>query len=206
MLKLFVKMRQEAIRRVSAPIMTVPPPQLLLSFGHRWHENIVTSVFWVGEPARPEIHDRGNLKSSFDTSWLVRSKYQSPFYVALPFTDLLPGPHTKPEAAAIIPWFRQAFVRDGQSVCNGRWIAIRHAGRVCYAQWRDSGPRVTDDVSYVFGNARPKSDRGLDVSPAVRDYLALHDLDVSDWTFITTPPSGPWWTSSDNYAQLKGSK
>jgi hypothetical protein len=179
MLGLLVTMRQEASCHVS---------------GH-WHQAIVTSVFWVGEPPRPEIRDPGNLRSAFDADWLVTSKSQSAWYVALPYTDLTPGPHTKFQAAALIPWFRQAFVRDGQSVCNGRWIAVRHAGRVCYAQWRDSGPRVTDDAGYVFGNARPKADRGLDVSPAVRDYLGLKDLDICDWTFVSAPRPGPWLLS-----------
>jgi hypothetical protein len=180
MIDLMVAMRQNVVWRVSL----------------HWHQNIVTSVFWVGEPPRPEIRDPGNLRSSFDPDWLVTAKYQSQWYVALPYTDLTAGPHTKPEAASIIPWFRQAFIHDGQSVCNGRWIAIRHAGRVCYAQWRDSGPRVTDDADYVFGNARPRSDRGLDVSPAIRDYLGLKNLDICDWSFVSAPRPGRWLSIS----------
>jgi len=34
----------------------------------------------------------------------------------------------------VIPWFNDSFVRDGQSVCKGHWVAIRHGKRTCYAQ------------------------------------------------------------------------
>ena len=46
-----------------------------------------------------------------------------------------------------------------------------------YAQWEDCGPFRTDHFQYVFQNERPKPNlnrgAGLDVSPAVRDYLGL---------------------------------
>jgi hypothetical protein len=197
-------MLDQALQSSSALVSPAVPRTALFSFGLLWHDNIVTSVFWVGEPPRSQIHDPGNRASSFDPDWSMTSKYQSPFYCALPYTDLIPGPHTKPEAAWLIPWFRQAFVRDGQSVCNGRWVAIRHARRVAYSQWRDTGPRICDDRQYVFGNARPKADRGLDVSPAVRDYLALNNLDVCDWAFVPASqvPQGPWLSSPTRFAQL----
>jgi hypothetical protein len=45
------------------------------------------------------------------------------------------------------------------------------------------GPFRTDYWQYVFGNERPKLNlnkgAGLDVSPAVRDYLGLSDTDVT---------------------------
>ena len=112
---------------------------------------------------------------------------QNPFYVALPYNDV-EGGHTKYEASQVIPWFKQAFVRDGQTVLKGRWIAIRHGNRVCYAQWEDCGPFRTDHWQYVFGNERPRPNlnqgAGLDVSPAVRDYLGLGNKDACDWKFV----------------------
>jgi hypothetical protein len=38
---------------------------------------------------------------------------------------------------------------------------------------------------------------GLDVSPAVRDYLQLNETDVTDWRFVefSEVPRGPWSTS-----------
>jgi hypothetical protein len=187
-----------------------------------WKANITTTVFWVGEQATVN-NPVANDKSAWDGGWLsnyggydnpnpgARVNFvplrflprQNPFYVALPYNDV-DNHHTKPEAAQVIPWFRSTFVRDGQSVCKGRWVAIRHYHRVCYAQWEDVGPFATDHWQYVFGNERPRPNRnqdaGLDVSPAVRDYLGLAGLDVCDWKFVDfrSVPSGPWAKYGDN--------
>lgn len=187
-----------------------------------WKFGITTTIFWVGEQAtvnNPEPND----KSAWDIGWF--SNYggydspnsddrrnfiptnfvprQNPFYVALPYNDV-DDHHTKPEAAQVIPWFKSCFVQDGQSVCKGRWVAIRHGNKVCYAQWEDVGPYQTDHWQYVFGNERPRPNRnkdaGLDVSPAVRDYLALDSIDVCDWKFVDffRVPRGPWAIYGDN--------
>jgi hypothetical protein len=115
------------------------------------HRAIGTSVFCVGELPRPG--DPGNLKSAWNPISNITARYENRFYVALPYNDV-DGHNTKPEAGQVIPWFRNAFVRDGQSVCYGRWIAIRHGNKVCYAQWGDVGPFCTDHWQYVFGNER----------------------------------------------------
>jgi hypothetical protein len=192
-----------------------------------WKVNITTTVFWVGEQATVN-NPVPNDKSAWDGGW--RSNYggydnpnrgarvnfvplnflprQNPFYVALPYNDV-DNHHTKREAAQVIPWFRSSFVRDGQSVCKGRWLAIRHGNRVCFAQWEDVGPFTTDHWQYVFGNERPRPNRnrdaGLDVSPAVRDYLGLGGLDVCDWKFVDyrSIPSGPWAKYGDNNTFVK---
>jgi hypothetical protein len=41
---------------------------------------------------------------------------------------------------------------------------------------------------------------GLDVSPAVRDYLGLQPTDVTDWQFaeVRDIPPGPWRSYGDN--------
>jgi hypothetical protein len=89
-------------------------------------------------------------------------------------------------------------------VCKGRWIAIKFKDRVCYAQWEDCGPFRTDHWQYVFGNERPKPNlnkgAGLDVSPAVRDYLGMNSTDVTDWKFVDFDevPTGPWATYGNN--------
>ena len=194
-----------------------------------WKANITTTVFWVGEPAAIN-NPVANDKSAWDGGWLssyggydnpnpgARVNFvplsflprQNPFYVALPYNDV-DNHHTKPEAAQVIPWFSGTFVRDGQSVCKGRWLAIRHNNRVCYAQWEDVGPFATDHWQYVFGNERPRPNRnqdaGLDVSPAVRDYLGLAGLDVCDWKFVDSRsvPAGPWTRYGDHntFARLR---
>jgi hypothetical protein len=92
----------------------------------------------------------------------------------------------------------------GVSVCKGRWIAIHKGNRTVYAQWEDAGPFRTDHWQYVFGNDRPKPNlnkgAGLDVSPAVRDYLGLQPTDVTDWKFVdfSEVPHGPWSQLGDN--------
>ena len=114
------------------------------------------------------------------------------------------GGRTKPEAAKVIPWFKDSFVRPGASVCKSRWIAIQHQGRIAYAQWEDVGPFRTDHWEYVFGDERPAPNRnggaGLDVSPAVRDYLGMKGKDVADWKFVDVSqvPPGPWRRHGDN--------
>ena len=187
-----------------------------------WKENIVTTVFWIGEKA--DVNNPvSNYSSSWDLNWTVsyggfdtpeianRRNFipttfiprQNPFYVALPYNDVTRG-QFKPEAPLIIPWFREAYRGYGQSVCKNHWIAIRKGNRTCYAQWEDCGPFRTDHFQYVFGNERPKPNAnyaaGLDVSPAVRDYLGLEPIDLTDWQFVTVHdvPPGPWRRYGDN--------
>ena len=189
---------------------------------YSWRLSIITTVFWIGE--RPTTNNPvPNDRSSWDPNWSsnyggydnpdlkLRKNFiplnflprQNPFYVALPYNDV-EGGRTKPEAKEVIPWFKDAFVRDGQSVLKGRWVAIRRGNRVCYAQWEDCGPFCTDHWQYVFGNERPKpnlnQNAGLDVSPAVRDYLNLGTIGACDWRFVEfrEVPPGPWALYGDN--------
>jgi hypothetical protein len=189
---------------------------------YSWKRGIVTTIFWVGE--RPGGHNPvPNIRSSWDRYWaynyggydnpdagarrnFIPVKFvprQNPFYFALPYNDVERG-HTKREASRVIPWFNHAFVRSGETVLKDRWIAVQHGNRVCYAQWEDCGPFRTDDWRYVFGDERPRPNlnqgAGLDVSPAVRDYLGLGVKDACDWKFVEfrEVPRGPWATYGDN--------
>jgi hypothetical protein len=187
-----------------------------------WKNGIVTTVFWIGE-SPTQNNPVPNDKSSWDTRWVhnyggyddpdprgrrgyIPARFiprQNPFYIALPYNDVTRG-RTKPEAPRVIPWFREAFVRQGQSVCKGRWVVVRHRGREAYAQWEDCGPFRTDHWQYVFGNQRPLPNlnqaAGLDVSPAVRDFLGMKGKDVADWRFVefSEVPRGPWAQYGDN--------
>ena len=187
-----------------------------------WKSNIVTTIFWIGEKPS-ENNPVPNRASSWDREWTKnyggvddpapahRSNYVpvkftprlNPFYCALPYNDKAKEGH-RPEAPQVVPWFREAYQGPAVSTCKGRWIAIRKGNRTAYAQWEDAGPFRTDHWQYVFGNERPKPNlnkgAGLDVSPAVRDYLGLQPTDVTDWRFVDFKevPRGPWSTHGDN--------
>jgi hypothetical protein len=222
--KYAMKLRESAILRME-PQVVIPTTSRTLGVSGRypWKTGIVTTTFWIGEPAggNNPVH---NVSSSWDLNW--QSSYggydnpnpesrrnfipigfiprQNPFYIALPYNDVTRGT-TKPEAKVVIPWFKDAFVREGQTVCRDRWVAVRNSsGKVCYAQWSDCGPFRTDHWQYVFGNEKPKPNlnngAGLDISPAVRDYLGLKGTDVTDWKFVDDKdvPKGPWALYGDN--------
>jgi hypothetical protein len=93
---------------------------------------------------------------------------------------------------------------EARSVCWHRWVAIRKGNRTCYAEWEDCGPFCTHHFQDVFGNERPKPNlnhgAGLDVAPAVRDYLGLAPIDVTDWRFVEVRdvPPGPWREYGEN--------
>jgi len=187
-----------------------------------WKKDIVTTIFWIGE--NPTANNPvPNHASSWDKAWARsyggyddpnpahRQNYipvkftprQNPFYCALPYNDKAREGH-RPEAPRVVPWFQEAYQGPGVSVCKGRWVAIRKGNRTVYAQWEDAGPFRTDHWEYVFGNERPKPNlnrgAGLDVSPAVRDYLGLADTDVTDWKFVefSEVPPGPWARLGEN--------
>jgi len=187
-----------------------------------WKRSIVTTVFWIGE--RPSGNNPvPNRTSCWDKQWAKnyggfddpnrahRSNYipvkftprQNPFYCALPYNDKAHAGH-RPEAPRVVPWFKVAYQGHAVSTCKDRWVAIRKGNRTVYAQWEDAGPFRTDHWQYVFGNERPKPNlnkgAGLDVSPAVRDYLGLNETDVTDWQFVdfSEVPRGPWSTLGEN--------
>ena len=187
-----------------------------------WKSNIVTTVFWIGE--KPSGNNPvPNRVSSWDKQWTKnyggmddpdpahRRNYipvkftpgLNPFYCALPYNHTAREGH-RPEAPSVVPWFREAYQGPAVSTCKDHWIAIRKGNRVAYAQWEDAGPFRTDHWQYVFGNERPKPNlnkgAGLDVSPAVRDYLGLKPTDVTDWKFVDFKEvsRGPWSTHGEN--------
>jgi len=205
-------------------IQTVVTPKILPSGFNRypWKKEIVATVFWVGE--RPtENNPVPNNISSWDPRWAAsfggydnpdpaaRKNFipkdfvprQNPFYIALPYNDVTHGT-TKPESRKAIPWFKQAFEKPGQTVCKGRWVAIRHKDRIAYAQWEDCGPFRTNHWAYVFGNERPRlnlnQSAGLDISPSVRDYLGMANKGIIDWKFVEANdvPVGPWTKHGEN--------
>ena len=204
------------------PSRLVFAPRIKGADRYPWKNEIVTTVFWIGE--NPSGNNPvPNHSSSWDAAWARnyggfddpdranRQNYspvnftpkQNPFYCALPYNDKAREGH-RPEAPSVVPWFKEAYQGPAISVCKDRWIAIRKGNRTAYAQWEDAGPFRTDHWEYVFGNDRPKPNlnhgAGLDVSPAVRDYLGMSETDVTDWKFVdfSEVPPGPWARLGDN--------
>ena len=178
------------------------------------HRNVKTTWFYVGEPATEENGYIPNTSSAWDDIWLWhyggvddperRNGYfpasfkpsENPFYVALPFNDLDEKGNLK-EIARKIPWFNYEEFKKNGSVLKNRWVKIIKGDKVAYAQWEDVGPFGENDFNYVFGSSPPSNPVngvGLDVSPAVRDYLGLKDVDYVDWQFVDEDevPPGPW--------------
>jgi hypothetical protein len=216
------KLRDDALHQMDPPVAA---PTYRFAHGNSekypWKTGIVTTIFWIGSA--------GNSKepkgaSAWDPKWQANyggfddpnpekrrdfiprqfTPRLNPFYIALPYNDVAKNT-TKPEAKVVIPWFKEAFVGEGKSVCRDRWVLIRNsAGKICYAQWADCGPYGTDHWQYVFGNEKPRPNAnggaGLNVSPAVRDYLQLLSTDVTDWKFVdvASVPLGPWAQFGEN--------
>lgn len=218
--------RREALPSLSDPFGVPAPARVVmensreeLRAGMPWKRNVVATVFWVGEQPT-ENNPTPNNQSAWDQNWQdnfggydhpdQRDGFRpagftpqlNPFYIALPYNDVAKGGVHRPEASEVIPWFWEAYRGDGISVCKGRWVAIHHEGRVCYAQWEDVGPFEVDHWQYVFGNEAPRANRnqaaGIDLSPAVRDFLKLRSGGKVEWRFVDDRdvPKGPWQTWS----------
>ena len=209
---------QPAVPTSGGPRVFAPTMPRTAYTRYPWKLDIVATVFWIGEQPT-QGNPTPNHKSSWDTQWMTRyggfddpdpakrtpdflpvkfTPGLNPFYIALPYNDCVGYSKHKEDAEKIIPWFRLSFRKPGTSVLRGTWLAIRYGNSVCYAQWEDCGPFVTDDADYVFGNSRPKNTSnggaGIDLSPAVRDYLGLKSGQKVDWRFvdINEIPDGPW--------------
>lgn len=178
------------------------------------HRDVLTTVFWIGERAKAHSGWSSNFDSAWDMRWkenfggldspVYRKGYfparfrpkQNPFYVALPFNDISNPEYL--ESCPILQSFRSLKRSGIRSVCKNRWIQISWNGKVCYAQWQDVGPVFTDDYNYVFGGEEPRATEkdmaGLDVSPAVRDFMKFKGNPRTQWRFVsdTDVPNGPW--------------
>ena len=179
-----------------------------------FRKDILTTVFWIGERAKPNSGWSDNLDSAWDRRWkenfggldspVYRKGFfpasfqprQNPFYVALPFNDI-----SNPEyldSCPLLQYFKSKKASKSKSVCKNRWIEIVFNGKSCYAQWQDVGPIFTNDYKYVFQGNEPRAHEkdmaGLDISPAVRDFLSIKTTCRTSWRFVDEEdvPEGPW--------------
>jgi len=222
------KLREAALADLS-PRVVLPASARSAQVAFKWKSDIITTVFHVGGK-------NGEQSSAWDPRWresfggddpadpaarLTGPEYRpkefvpqlNPFYCALPYNDVL-GEETKAKARTAIPWFRETFTTEGQSVCRDRWVAIRNRrnARIAYAQWSDVGPYRTDRWEYVFGTAQAMPGRpklaGFSVSPSVRDFLGIGAQDVTDWRFVEVRdvPPGPWRKYGTNNPFANGTR
>ena len=199
------------------------------------HENVTVTIFWVGEAGGGENGYIPNSQSAWDEKWQEhyggvddpddRAGYfpadftplENPFYFALPYNDFNSNGARKSSAFYDVYWAGERDWGCRESMCKNRWIKIVKGEKTAYAQWEDAGPFGEDDAPYVFGQAAPANqvngNAGLDVSPAVRDYLGLSDIDKVSWRFVDFEdvPDGPWkrvitgsgiyWDDGEPYAR-----
>ncbi len=180
------------------------------------HKDISTTFFWVGEPSDEDNHFIPNKASAWDDEWMKHyggpddpekrknllpenfKPKENPFYFALPYNDFDEDGKRRKDLSKVVYWFDQKKWGKEESMLKNRWIKITKGDKDAYAQWEDVGPFGEDDAKYVFGKSAPKNkdnkSAGLDVSPAVKEYLGLKDLDKTDWQFVDEKdvPDGPW--------------
>lgn len=221
---------QDGAPRVVIPTGGRPAPAArTVSPGSRvlypWRTYVTATIFWCGEQPTAR-NPTPNCKSSWDQQWAANfggyddpapenrianhttGEFRpkgfvpklNPFYIALPYNDVLNWKSHKPEASKVIPWFSRMNPAPGKTVLKGRWVQIFNNvnKRSCYAQWEDCGPWVTDDWAYVFGSKAPKTTQngaaGIDLSPSIRDYLEVKSGAKVHWRFVedSQVPYGPW--------------
>ncbi len=202
------KPKQRTLSTQSTMIKPKHQPDLNTSSG-TIHKNVITTVFWVGEIASDDNGYISNEASAWDEQWKQNyggednpsgansfTPKQNSFYVALPYNDIDQNGNRK-ATAEHCPNATNVKLQN-YSWCKNSWLAINSLGRTVYAQWEDVGPYQEDDVAYVFESSLPKnksgSAAGLDISPAVRDYLGVGDVSRASWRFVSPKdvPAGPW--------------
>ncbi|MFI5416282.1 MAG: hypothetical protein ACHQXJ_02900, partial [Nitrososphaerales archaeon] len=182
------------------------------------HQNITATYFWSGEPASKDNQYTDNLSSAWDSKWVehfggvddptdrigyLPAKFiplENPFYFALPYDDFSSNGSRKSDVNSTVYWSQEKNWNDSESMVKNKWIKITEEDKTVYTQWEDAGPFEYNDKNYVFGTSLPvnkfNNNAGLDVSPAVRDYLGLYHQGRNQvsWQFVDfdNVPDGPW--------------
>jgi hypothetical protein len=184
-------------------------------FKYPWRDYITVSEFWIGEDGSKAsawtshwVQDNSGNDSPYNRNGYAAGAHASsvnPFYVALPFNDL-----AYPDLAQ--KWLPKGWSRvpkDGKpvSACKDRWVELKNgSGYDCYAQWEDAGPGVPDKAEYVFGGkpAGDPGDPGIDLSPAVAEYLGLGGrVGPVSWRFVDDADVRPGaWLKLDEQAVI----
>jgi hypothetical protein len=196
----------------SPTLIPTPTPRKIVS-RYKIHRDIIATFFWVGEGASFDNNFIANDVSAWDSNWVEsyggvddpeeRDGYfpkgftplENPFYVALPYSDF--NENGRKVNLETIPWYKGVAI-EGVSLIKNRWVKIYYEDKACFAQWENVGPNLGNDTAYVFGDAKPSNNFGLkagiDVSPAVKDFLNMPSGSYVDWHFVDDDEvtRGPW--------------
>ena len=118
---------------------------------------------------------------------------QRPKIIISSVPDAIKDSRINTEAGAPIQPYRTTLFSS-----KNRWVKIKYKKKTAYAQWEDVGPFNTNDFAYVFGKRKPlnkeNESAGIDISPAVRDYLEMSNMAKVSWQFVDHEdvPDGPW--------------
>jgi hypothetical protein len=202
----------------SGTTITIPTTTLATTSKYPLHTGIVATIFWAGQGPSADTGWSQNYDSAWDIHWMEHyggyddpnnrngwypaafTPKENPFYVAIPYTDFGDAGR-KWDAFQRVPWANEKSSWGYQeSMIKNRWVKITTNGKTVYAQVENAGPGPTDDWQYVFGgaNTQPNTNfgwkAGIDVSPAVRDYISMDAVDTVDWQWVDAKdvPSGPW--------------
>jgi len=185
-----MKLREQALLKVEPPAR----PAIQVSHGKRYRDhgvlgwrrgranypvsNYRSSWERIGQAITADLTTRSSTRRNYNSGGIYPLQIPS---IVRCRTTMSRTASLKPEAPLVIHGSNRP-TRDWSSVCKDRWVAIRKENRTCYAQWEDCGPFRTDHFQYVFqmnGQANLNEGAGLDVSPAVRDYLRLQPTDTN---------------------------
>ncbi len=138
--------------------------------------------------------------------------YQNPFYVALPtpdydenrrLTEAEPWIWASRDILPELKRFENGKFKDGESPFKDLWIQVEYGGRTAFGQLEDIGPAdktgaIVADYSYVWGDSpQPKNEfgmkAGIDLSPALTDYLGTNGEAMVRWRFVPTDQVPEAW-------------
>jgi len=194
------------------PLENTTPEFDDIVFQYPLRQNILATIFWVGESANQDNNYIPNSQSAWDENWQEHfggidnpekrngfcpadfKPKENSFYFALPYNDFGLNGKRKISAEETVYWAGEKEWGENEPMLKNRWLKIAKNGKVAYAQWEDVGPFEENDALYVFNSSQPKNKAGLDVSPAVAGYLGLDGQDDVDWQFVDFKDVaiGPW--------------
>jgi hypothetical protein len=118
---------------------------------------------------------------------------ENPYYVGLPYNDLLDI-----SGRGAIPWARDPGYAEHLgderfSLVKNRWVQVTGPAGTCSGQVEDTG--LGTDPGYVLGAAAPQRTPAINLSPALAGCVGITDasaVTAVDWAFVDRPAPGPW--------------